>query len=770
MIGYDGKAQEIKSHNEKTGAYPLWSNAIFGGMPSYMVVGPYRTNILLSLNKIMASTRPISTFVFLMVAFYFLMIYLKVSPLISGLTAISFALSTYYIGTYEAGHISKINSIIYFPILLISMLQLIKKEYLKGAIVFSFGIALSFMNGHYQMIYYVFMCFAILAFMVLYEIVKSKDYKHLLKILGCLVAGGLLAIGANSSKLITTKEYAEESIRGQPILSPELTKTVSASNSTATGLSFDYAMQWSNNWKDALTVMVPGLVGGSDAEIIDEDYEMHRVMKQSGAREQGGKYKAPLYWGGLPSTSGPSYFGSIIIFLSVLGMLVFPGRLKWWIVSSIVVFTLLSLGKYLSWFQSIFFDFLPYYNRFRAPSSIMTITAFVVPILAGLGLNQILKKDKKSNFLRSVYISAGLTGGLSLALYLIGPSLLSFERASDANYQKEIVDLLISDRTRHMQSDALRSFLFILAAFGSILAMLKNKVKPIIAISIIALLSVIDIWSVGQRYLNKHNFVPQRTYDQIFAERPVDKEIKSLESNRGAYRVYEAAPRQFKSNTASYHHNTIGGYHPAKMQRMQDLIDFQLNRGNKQVLWMLNAKYTVESNGSLTTNQEALGNAWFVNQVIEATTPDQEMTSLNNLNPRTTAVVLTTEFPSYINNLNPDGRGTINMTNYDIDKIEYSSSTQSEQLAIFSEMWYGKNGWQAYIDNKPVDHIRANYALRALKIPAGNHTIRFEFIPTSFATGETISLISSILLLLGLVYLMFGQASWFPKILPKKLA
>ena len=268
--------------------------------------------------------------------------------------------------------------------------------------------------------------------------------------------------------------------------------------------------------------------------------------------------------------------------------------------------------------------------------------------------------------------------------------------------------------------------------------------------------------------MNKHNFVPQRTYNQIFAERPIDKQIKSLEPHRGAYRVYEAAPRQFQSNTSSYHHNTIGGYHPAKMQRMQDLIDFQLGRGNKQVLWMLNAKYTVESNGELTTNKEALGNAWFVNQIIEAVTPDQEMTLLNRLNPRSSAVVLTTEFPSYINNLNPDGRGTISMTKYDIDKIEYSSSTQSEQLAIFSEMWYGKNGWQAYIDNKPVDHIRANYALRALKIPAGNHTIRFEFIPTSFATGETISLVSSVLLLLGFFYLLFGQASWFPKILSKK--
>jgi len=749
IIGFKGKAQELHAYKAKTGRQALWSNAIFGGMPAYLITLPYTSNLVYYIDQLyhLGSRKPVGMFFGLMFGFYILLISLGTNPWLSIVGAIAFGFSTNNFVLYEAGHNSKVVAIMYFSLITVGVILAYRKKYLLGGALFALGMSLNILSGHYQMTYYLALALGIYVLMELGKAVKDGEIGSFVKASGILGVGLLLALGTNTSKMWTTYEYSRDSMRGKPVLKKE--KDASSSSGTE-GLAWDYAMQWSNGWVDLPMILVPGFVGGGSGELVGKGTKMYSIMKRSGARAIDGKYQAPLYWGKLPFTSGPVYFGAGICFLFVLGLFLVRGTVKWWLLAAVGLTILLSLGKNLAGFQHIFFDYFPMYNKFRAPNSILSLTAFLVPLLGILGLSQILNnKVSKEAAIRSLFIAGGITGGIALLIGLVGPGMFDFSSSGDGRYQ-QVISQIVSDRKSLMRSDALRSFGIIALFVGLIFLYLKDKLKPWMLCLGLGLITTADLWTVGKRYMNDSKFVSERKYKENFKERPADKQILQAEKSRGDYRVLDLSVNTFNSNTPSYHHNTIGGYHPAKLQRYQDIIDNHISKNNQEVLNMLNAKYFIASGGQVQQNPNALGTAWFVDNIKKVNSAQEEIDGLTGLKPANEAVVLDEEFNGYIGDFDPQKNGTIALSKYDLDRFTYDVNTTSEQLAVFSEVWYGPNkGWQAYLDDKPVDHIRANYLLRAMRVPAGKHTIEFKFEPSSFKIGNMVSLLCSVLLLLG---------------------
>ena len=451
--------------------------------------------------------------------------------------------------------------------------------------------------------------------------------------------------------------------------------------------------------------------------------------------------------------------------------------MKWWLGISMLLLAILSMGKHFALINKLFFDYFPLYNKFRTPQSILSIAVFFIPILGAIAINKLVKekegniaktrrskKDEPSpDFMRSLKWSFGICGGIALFFLLLGGSILSFTGPSDAQYAQSLdMSLLISDRKSMLTKDSFRTFALVGLCALLLWLYAKEKVNKTILYVGIGLLAIIDLAGVSWRYLSHDDFVNKSTYEANFQPRPVDQAIMSQEQGREYYRVFDVSVNTFNSPLPSNFHNNVGGYHPAKLQRYADIIEYHLTKGNQQVLNMLNTKYIIQpgpnNQAQYQPNNGALGNAWFVDNVQKVTTPHEEINALTNFNPASTAIVLDQEFGDYIGTFDPqkDVSGNITLTNYEPDHLTYDYQASSEQLVVFSEIWYGPDkGWQAYIDGNPVDHIRANYVLRALRVPSGSHKIEFIFKPTSYFTGETINLISSLIQIFGIGLLGF---------------
>ena len=534
-------------------------------------------------------------------------------------------------------------------------------------------------------------------------------------------------------------------------------------------------MQYSNGWLDLVSSFIPGAAGGSAGEPVDKTAKSARVF-----RPQNGVTRAPLYWGSVgkrSSTAGPVYFGAVMFFLFILGMFVVKDSIKWGIGAGVLLTMLLSLGDNFEFFNRLVFDYFPMYNKFRTPNSILAVTSFLVPVLGTLAVSDILKgKTNRDDLLRGLYIATGIMGTLCLFYAFAGTSFFTFtNELRDGRYEKPILDALIADRASLMQSDALRSLALILMTAGLLWAFLKGKISQSVLLVGIAAFTVLDLWTVGKRYLGADKFVQQKQYESYKTPRPVDTQI--LSDKDPNFRVHDFTIDAFNSSRISYFHKTIGGYHPAKLQRFEDLKirhiqveDNALRKGlqsarsvaditplfsSTPVFNMLNAKYFVGNPDSAPIkNPSALGNAWFVNNFKVVNNANDEINGLKGFNPSTTAIIHQ-EFNDYVNGYNVQKNGTINLTTYTPNHLTYQTNSTSDQLAVFSEIWYGPNkGWQAYIDNEPVEHIRANYALRALKIPSGQHTVEFKFNPSKYSIGKMITLVFSLIILAGFLWMI----------------
>ena len=754
IVQYRGMSQEVREFYEQTGERSLWTNAMFGGMPTYQINTVSEGNNLKLLDRIgsLAIQPPIGRFFIAMISFYILMVVLGVNSWLSIIGAIAFGLTTNNLILFGTGHETKLKAIAYLPLATAGMLLAFRKRYLAGGILFAVGLGLDIMANHVQMTYYFFMTALIFGIaQVIFEIRKG-EYLHLAKAVGVLLVGGILAVGSAASNLWITYEYSQDTMRGEPILK---TEGKPSSSSETKGLDWNYAMQWSNGTIDLFASFIPGVAGGGSQEPVGAKSAVVRDLRGKGARIPD-DFSAPLYWGNLPFTSGPIYFGAVMFFFFLVGLTLVKGPVKWWLGLGTLLTLLLSMGNNLEGFNRLIFDYFPLYNKFRTPNSILSVTAFLVPTLGILALHKIVnKKVGKQEALRSLYIAGGVAGLICLFFALMGPSFYDFSSPSDPRYQQAGYDLgaIVADRKALMRSDAWRTLLLVALSGGLVWAYLNEKLKLSFLLVGLGVLVLFDQWTVGRRYLGDDLFVNPAQYQANFQPRPVDEQI--LQDKDPNYRVFDATESTFTSTRASFFHKSLGGYHAAKLQRYQDLIDRHLSKGNQQVFNMLNTRYLIvngsDGNPSVRLNSGALGNAWFIDTIRYVNTPNEEIDALDNFDPGREAVVHK-EFKDYLNGFTPNKSGTISLTDYKPNDLTYQSDSPNEQFAVFSEIWYGPHkGWQAYIDGQPAEHIRVDYILRGMRIPAGQHTIEFKFDPESFERGKLISQIFSSVILLGLL-------------------
>jgi len=746
VVSFKASSHEIHTYAEQDGHYPLWTNSMFGGMPAYQIAMPTSANRTAILEKAanLFIGRPIGYFIAMMIGFYIMCLSFRMRPLVALIGSIAFGLTVNHFVLFEAGHMTKLRAFAFFGIIVAGIVNTYRGKYFMGSLLFALGVALEVGVNHIQMPYYLFITLLIYIGILFYRDVKDHNIMGFVKASGFLLIALVIGLAANTSRLWTTMDYAEDTMRGKPILTKNVAST--ASSSEVQGLAWDYAMQWSNGAVDVMTYLVPGIAGGGSREPVDRSSEFARITGQN----QSTSVFAPLYWGSLPFTSGPSYVGAIVIFLFLLGAITIRGDMRWWLVSATVLTILFSMGKNAAWINHLFFDYFPMFNKFRTPNSISSITEFLMILMATWTLSEIVNgKVQKDRLLKNLFISGGIMIGLCLFFAVAGSSLFSFTSPNDANYDPRLVEALISDRKSLLQADALRSALFIAAGAGLIYYFLKGKLKSMILLGSLAVLVTIDLWGVGRRYLNPSSFVRANRSEAALQPREVDNVISK--DKDPYFRVFDLSVNTFNSSIPSYHQKTIGGYHPAKLQRYQDLIDYYISKNNMPVLNMLNTKYIIDQNGQLQVNTQALGNAWFVNEIKLVKSSNEEIESLASIDLSAVAVVHE-EFGADINNQTFQKNGAIELTSYHPERLAYKSNSSSDQFAVFSEIWYGPNkGWYATIDGNPTDIIRVDYALRGLNIPSGNHEIIFEFRPRSFYTGEIISNISSIFLLIILI-------------------
>lgn len=740
-------AFEVTDFQKQTGEVTLWNGSLFGGMPSYVLSAKSYNNIFYRVYQLKTIPRPADYLLLYMVSFYLLFVLIGVNPWVSIIGAIGFTFATYNIAIIEAGHNYKITALIYAALMIAGTIRAYRGDFALGAAVFLFGFGVHLASYHFQITYYMAM---LLVLFVIFEGVRASragEMSRFLKATGFLSIAALLALGTSTSKIWTTMEYTPESIRGKSELSAN----------PKSGLDKTYAFDWSHGIDETLSVMVPGMMGGSSQEELGKDSALFKDLRKKGARIKA-PFPAPLYWGDMPFTGAPFYFGAVMCFLFVLGLFLVKGPMKWWLVVSTLLFMMLSWGKHFPFLSDLFFNYAPYYNKFRAVNTLMIIAQMSATILGILALDNIIKsKVSGAEVKRALMVAAGVCLGICGLLWIMGPSIFDFsspgdERMAQAGYS---LDALIDDRVALLKSDSLRSFLFILLAAAALWVYNMGKIKWQILLPVLGLLVTTDIWQVDKRYLNDGDFVSKRIEQKPPAKTQADLDI--LGDPDIHYRVMDQTVSSFSNANRARYHKLIGGYHAAKMRRYMDVIETHLQRGNQAVFNMLNAKYFIQPQADGTAkalgNQAAFGAAWIVDDVKWVPNADAELAALSEVGLKSTAVI----DERFRNRASTEqlSTGTVRITDYKPNHVTYQSNTAGDALIVFSEIYYEK-GWQAYVDGAPVDHFRVNYILRGMNVSAGEHKIEFKFFPASYYTGEKISLgfsILSVLFLLGMGFL-----------------
>ncbi len=779
LLAWEGAAAEALNYHKSTGNVALWTNSMFGGMPTYQIAVPPKGNFFDYVQQALSFgilKGPILTFFICGLSFYILYILLGLSSLLAVCGALATVLVTSNFLLFEAGHLTKLLVLASSGFIIAGFIVAYKSGLWRGCALFALGAGLNVINNHVQMSYYLFLSLLPLAVIYLIESLRERNWKGFVVPSAWLAAIAVLAVLSSASVLLPTYEYAKQTMRGEPILtkSPE---SQAISSSEVEGLEWNYAMSWSNGWLDIASGLVPGAAGGSGSEPLSKQSAIAKDLRSKGYQIPK-NFQAPLYWGELPFTGGPFYFGAVLCFLFVLGAFVVRGPLKWWLISATAIGILLSMGKHMSIINRPLFDYFPLFNKFRAPSSMLSVISYLIPILAFLAVLTVVRQEWTfQEFKRKWWISLGLTGGVCLFFAVLGPSFFSFSSPADATYAQSgfSVDALESDRMALMRSDGFRSLAFVLLTAAAVYFLAKGNLSTTYFGIALLLLILIDLGGVARRYVHWDQFVKTAQTKKDHKPRPVDLDVLA---DKSYYRVLDLTVNTFNSSIPSFHHKHVGGYHAAKLQRFQDLIDKRIQTEINQlsdilqvassdsilqgvlsrlmVLNMLNTKYFILGQPGKEvslTNVHAYGPAWFVKNVHLVESANDEISSLNTQNLRNTAVVHS-EFKNVLSNTQFDAEGMISLKEYTPNKITYSTRAGTNQLAVFSEIWYGPNlGWKIYIDGKEGHLIRANYGLRAAEIPAGQHEVVLEFSPSSYYRGIILGRISSavLLLLIGVV-------------------
>ncbi|WP_415371582.1 YfhO family protein [Patiriisocius sp. Uisw_047] len=753
---YQGMAKQLKDYRA-AGDEIYWTDAAFGGMPTYQLGAKYPHNYIKKLDLTLRFLPRPADYLFLyFIGLYILLLVLKLDYKLAFVGALAFGFSTYLIIILGVGHNAKAHAIAYMPLVLSGILLTFRGKYVWGFLVTCIAMALELVTNHFQMTYYLGLLVLCIGVAYLVDAFRKKMVPHYFKAVGVMLMAVILAIGLNATNILATKEYAATSTRGKTELTINADGT---QKEIKEGLDYGYITEYSYGRLESLNLFIPRFMGGGSGDPLpDESATVDALLRTGKSQEElvAILQQVPVYWGDQRIVAAPAYVGAVVIFLAVLALFLVRGRLKWWIVSAFFLTLFLSWGRNFSFLTEFFIEYVPLYNKFRAVSSIQVIIELLIPILAVVGLHQLLNDFVKAETKKKAfYYTTGIVGGITVIFLLFKNSLFSFASPIDgdlASYYKlpfTFVDAMREDRAAIFTSDALRTLLFVSLAAGALFLYLKNKIKEVPLIAVLAILIVVDLVGVDRRYVNNDDFVKARVMEKPFQENDANLQIAK---DDGYYRVIDATTDPFNSGAASYYHNALGGYHAAKPGRMQDLNEFYISQGNIGVLNMMNVKYIITQNNELgpiaQRNPYANGPVWLVENVIFAETADQEIMFLDSLDTKRTAIIHK-DFKSQIPTASVvrDSMASIDMTKQKPEHIVYESSSTSPQLALFSEVYYPK-GWNAYVDGKPATYFRANYVLRAMSIPAGNHKVEFKFEPAVIQNGSTLSLISSILVLL----------------------
>jgi hypothetical protein len=783
MVLNRGMSKEILDFREKEHQETLWTNSMFGGMPAYQIAIKYPSNLITYVRAVlmMGFSTPANMVFTYMLGFFILLLVLKVDKWLSIVGAIGFGFSAFFFIVIDAGHNTQALAIGYMAPVFAGVILVCRGKYLLGGAITALFMALELLCNHVQITYYLVLALIIYVVFEWVARIKQKQYSDILKSATIFVIAGILALGANINNLWNTYEYAKFTIRGPSEL------TNNKQNQTS-GLDKDYATQWSMGKSETMTLMIPGFKGSSSSIKIGEN---KNALKNVDPQMKESIANLPQYWGDQPFTTSP-YSGAIIIFLFVLGLFIVEGRLKWTLLAITIFSILLSWGKNFMPLTDFFLEHFPGYNKFRAVSMILVLAEFAVPVIAILAIDKLIKNPdffkqkiklafskKEITVQNAFFISFGLTGGLSLLYYLM-PDLLNFSSESDAGIFDQIaksngadiaqkfMDNVEIARIALFKADAIRSFFFITLGAGAIWMFLKSKINKTVLISLLGILILADLSLVDKRYLNDKNFTSKKEAKVPFP--PTKADLAILEDKDPDYRVLNIAVNTFNDASTSYYHKSIGGYHAAKLRRYQELIDahiqneiqnilttlktnptdssIRITLAQQGVLNMLNMRYLIYNpDAAPIQNRYALGNVWFVNNIKWAKNADEELKMVGEINPATT-LVIDERYKSELEGFTPkqDATATIKLTDYKPNDLKYESNTATEQLAVFSEIYY-KDGWNAYVDGELKPHFSGDWILRAMRIPAGKHTIEFKFEPTKYSIGEKISLTSSLLLL-----------------------
>ncbi len=753
---YTGMAKEQNDFRKLYEEEPYWTNSAFGGMPTYQLGAYYPHDYVKKLDRLIRFLPRPADYLFLyFIGFYILLCCMKIDYRLAVVGALAFGFSTYLIIIFGAGHNAKAHAIGYLPMLLGGIVLVFRKKYLWGFVLTALAMALEVRANHYQMTYYFMLLVLILGVAYLVDAILQKKLKHFGISVGILLLAVGLGIAANATGLLATKEYADWSTRGPS----ELTIDPEGNPKENTGgLDRAYITQWSYGVAESLNLFVPRLFGGATFEDLGEDSKSYDFLIDQGlprTRALEFSKQVPTYWGDQPGTSGPAYIGAIVFFLFILGLILVKGKTKWWLLGGVLLSLLLSWGKNFELLTDFMIDYFPLYDKFRAVSSIQVILELCAPILGILAVSKlfettIAKKDK----LVALKVAFLGVAGLGVCLLLF-KGMFSFEGPRDRmfmeNYGNELYSLIVLDRKAIYNADLFRSLLYITLTAVLLWFYVKGKLKQNLVLIGLGVLIVFDLVGVSQRYVNNDSFVGKRQMTQPFQETAVHKQILQDET---VYRVFNPSEGWDSAGT-SFFHQSITGYHAAKPAGMQDLFYFYIFKGNIGVLNMLNVKYVIqqdkEGRSYPALNPDANGNGWFVEQLLEVQSADDEIKALEALDTKKVAVVNTSKVKG-INRtrFQVDSLTTVSLTDYQPNHLTYTTTNPNAGVAVFSEMYYA-NGWNAYIDGQLKDHFKVNYVLRGLKVPEGNHTVEFKFEPQVVQTGSKITLASSVLL--GLVVL-----------------
>lgn len=754
---FTGMSKQIVDHRENFNEEPYWLDNAFLGMPSFQVTAIYPYDLLRIIDhSIRFLPRPADYLFLYLLSFYLLIISLKINYKYALFGSVAFGFSTYMIIILGVGHNTKALALGYLPLIIMGVLMIFRKDFLKGFLITSLALGLQIHSNHYQMTYYTLIIVMIMFLAFLIDFLKKKDLKTFFYCFSTFTLSSLIALMMNASGLLSTKEYSEFSTRSKSeiTINPDGSKKESLS-----GLSNEYITEYSYGILESINLLIPRFMGGASSDRISDDSKLMDFIKTLDPQQGQQIFQySRLYWGDQPIVAAPAYIGASILFIFFLGLLLVKNINMNWIIPSIIVSLILSWGKNFEILTNLMISYFPFYDKFRAVSSIQVILEFCIPFLAVYGLYKFFSKNiDNEKKIKALYILTAVLSFFILIIYFFGNNLFEFKSNFEIFSQyPDILNLLIEDRKAVLKSDAIRSLIIILVLFVILISYLKNILNKNFAIYGIIFIVLIDLWSVNKQYVNADQFVTKSNLKVPFQITNADKAIFQDKTD---YRVFEPQ-RGFSNGRTSFFHKSIAGYHAAKPKRIQDLYDFYIVNNDFGILNMLNVKYIIKDDQDnpigVTRNPNNFGNAWYVSDIIHAESSESELLSLGKLDLKVTSISQNQYLKKKTFKL--DSLNTISLISRAANKLLYQSNANSDQFAVFSEAYYYK-GWQAYIDGNPVDHYKVNYLLRGMEIPKGKHEIKFEFNPDVVQRGSFISLFAYFMLIL--VFLKYIKEKFY---------